>query len=175
MRTRPSHGCLILLGAACLLLASQPTLGAAAKPNIVFFLADDLGWTGVGCFGSDLHGPIDLRAVRHDLLNQAASIGFLSTELIAEQQVIHGVAPAAAGDEAEMGATQPGMTIVCGDSHTATHGAFGALAFGIGTTEVGHVLATQCLLQKKPRSFEIRVEGQLDRVVVQCLKGGDEL
>ena len=61
----------------------------------------------------------------------------------------------------EMGATQPGMTIVCGDSHTATHGAFGALAFGIGTTEVGHVLATQCLLQGKPRTLGIRIEGQL--------------
>jgi 3-isopropylmalate/(R)-2-methylmalate dehydratase large subunit len=53
----------------------------------------------------------------------------------------------------EMGATQPGMTIVCGDSHTSTHGAFGSLAFGIGTTEVGHVLAKQCLLQNKPNSM----------------------
>jgi len=61
----------------------------------------------------------------------------------------------------EMGATQPGMTIVCGDSHTATHGAFGALAFGIGTTEVGHVLATQSLLQRKPKTLGIRVEGEL--------------
>ncbi|MEJ2401633.1 MAG: 3-isopropylmalate dehydratase large subunit [Xanthomonadales bacterium] len=61
----------------------------------------------------------------------------------------------------ELGATQPGMTIVCGDSHTATHGAFGALAFGIGTTEVGHVLASQCLLQNKPRTLGIRVEGAL--------------
>ncbi len=61
----------------------------------------------------------------------------------------------------ELGATQPGMTIVCGDSHTATHGAFGALAFGIGTTEVGHVLATQCLLQRKPKSFAIHVDGKL--------------
>jgi len=61
----------------------------------------------------------------------------------------------------EMGATQPGMTIVCGDSHTATHGAFGALAFGIGTTEVGHVMATQCLLQNKPKTLGIRVEGEL--------------
>ena len=61
----------------------------------------------------------------------------------------------------EMGATQPGMTIVCGDSHTATHGAFGALAFGIGTTEVGHVLASQCLLQGKPKTLGIRVEGEL--------------
>jgi 3-isopropylmalate/(R)-2-methylmalate dehydratase large subunit len=61
----------------------------------------------------------------------------------------------------EMGATQPGMTIVCGDSHTATHGAFGALAFGIGTTEVGHVLATQCLLQHKPKTLGVRIEGEL--------------
>ena len=61
----------------------------------------------------------------------------------------------------ELGATQPGMTIVCGDSHTSTHGAFGALAFGIGTTEVGHVLATQCLLQSKPKSMRINVEGAL--------------
>jgi 3-isopropylmalate/(R)-2-methylmalate dehydratase large subunit len=60
----------------------------------------------------------------------------------------------------EMGATRPGMTIVCGDSHTATHGAFGALAFGIGTTEVGHVLATQCLLQTKPQTLGIRIEGE---------------
>ncbi len=61
----------------------------------------------------------------------------------------------------EMGATQPGMTIVCGDSHTSTHGAFGALAFGIGTTEVGHVLAKQCLLQNKPKSMRITVNGKL--------------
>lgn len=59
----------------------------------------------------------------------------------------------------ELGATQPGMTIVCGDSHTATHGAFGALAFGIGTTEVGHVLATQCLLQRKPKSMRVHLTG----------------
>ena len=67
--------------------------------------------------------------------------------------VVHVIGP-------ELGATQPGMTIVCGDSHTATHGAFGALAFGIGTTEVGHVLATQCLLQRKPKSMRINVEGE---------------
>jgi 3-isopropylmalate/(R)-2-methylmalate dehydratase large subunit len=65
----------------------------------------------------------------------------------------------------ELGATQPGKTIVCGDSHTSTHGAFGALAFGIGTTEVGYVLATQCLLQRKPRSFAIDVAGMLPRGV----------
>jgi 3-isopropylmalate/(R)-2-methylmalate dehydratase large subunit len=61
----------------------------------------------------------------------------------------------------ELGLTQPGMTVVCGDSHTSTHGAFGALAFGIGTTEVGHVLATQALLMHRPRTLEVRVKGDL--------------
>ncbi len=72
----------------------------------------------------------------------------------AHRGIVHVIGP-------ELGATQPGMTIVCGDSHTSTHGAFGALAFGIGTTEVGHVLATQCLLQRKPKSFAINVTGKL--------------
>ena len=63
---------------------------------------------------------------------------------------------------AELGLTQPGMTIVCGDSHTSTHGAFGALAFGVGTSEVEHVLATQCLLQNRPKAFEVRVDGSLE-------------
>jgi len=66
---------------------------------------------------------------------------------------------------AELGLTQPGLTIVCGDSHTSTHGAFGALAFGIGTSEVEHVLATQCLLQGRPKSLEVRVDGRLGRGV----------
>ena len=70
------------------------------------------------------------------------------------QGIVHIIGP-------ELGVTQPGMTIVCGDSHTATHGAFGALAFGIGTSEVEHVLATQCLVQTKPRSMRIRYEGEL--------------
>src|SRR3954465_12238163 len=61
----------------------------------------------------------------------------------------------------ELGITQPGRTIVCGDSHTSTHGAFGALAFGVGTSEVAHVLATQCLLQRRPRNLEVRVDGEL--------------
>ncbi|MNU78740.1 3-isopropylmalate dehydratase large subunit [compost metagenome] len=61
----------------------------------------------------------------------------------------------------ELGLTQPGMTVVCGDSHTATHGAFGALAFGIGTSEVGHVLATQCLLQRRAKSMRVTVNGTL--------------
>jgi 3-isopropylmalate/(R)-2-methylmalate dehydratase large subunit len=70
------------------------------------------------------------------------------------QGIVHVIGP-------ELGVTQPGMTIVCGDSHTATHGAFGALAVGIGTSEVEHVLATQCLVQSKPRSMIIRYEGEL--------------
>ncbi len=70
------------------------------------------------------------------------------------QGIVHVIGP-------ELGLTQPGMTIVCGDSHTATHGAFGALAFGIGTSEVEHVLATQCLLQRRPKTFEVRVDGEL--------------
>ena len=65
----------------------------------------------------------------------------------------------------ELGATQPGMTIVCGDSHTSTHGAFGAIAFGIGTTQVGHVLANQCLLMPKPKTMAINVNGELPRGV----------
>jgi 3-isopropylmalate/(R)-2-methylmalate dehydratase large subunit len=69
-----------------------------------------------------------------------------------DQGIVHVIGP-------ELGFTQPGMTIVCGDSHTSTHGAFGALAFGIGTSEVEHVLATQCLPQKKPRSMQVLVEG----------------
>jgi 3-isopropylmalate/(R)-2-methylmalate dehydratase large subunit len=72
--------------------------------------------------------------------------------------IVHVIGP-------ELGATQPGKTIVCGDSHTSTHGAFGALGFGIGTTEVGHVLATQCLLQRRPRTLAINVEGKLPRGV----------
>jgi 3-isopropylmalate/(R)-2-methylmalate dehydratase large subunit len=70
------------------------------------------------------------------------------------QGIVHIIGP-------ELGLTQPGMTIVCGDSHTATHGAFGALAFGIGTSEVEMVLATQCLLQRTPKTYEVRVDGRL--------------
>ena len=72
----------------------------------------------------------------------------------AHRGIVHVIGP-------ELGLTQPGMTIVCGDSHTATHGAFGALAFGIGTSEVEHVLASQCLLQTRPRTCEVRVDGSL--------------
>jgi 3-isopropylmalate/(R)-2-methylmalate dehydratase large subunit len=72
----------------------------------------------------------------------------------AQQGIVHVISP-------ELGMTQPGLTIVCGDSHTSTHGAFGSLAFGIGTTEVAHVLATQCLLQRRPKTLNVRVDGTL--------------
>jgi 3-isopropylmalate/(R)-2-methylmalate dehydratase large subunit len=74
------------------------------------------------------------------------------------QGIVHVIGP-------ELGLTQPGMTVVCGDSHTATHGAFGALAFGIGTSEVEHVLATQCLLQRKSKTFGVHVNGVLGKGV----------
>ncbi len=88
------------------------------------------------------------------LERNAAEFGVPVYSLGSERQgIVHVIGP-------EMGLTQPGMTIVCGDSHTATHGAFGALAFGIGTSEVEHVLATQCLVQDKPRAMGIRYEGE---------------
>jgi len=89
------------------------------------------------------------------LLNNCREFGVRLFDLDdADQGIVHVIGP-------EMGLTQPGMTIVCGDSHTATHGALGALAFGIGTSEVEHVLATQTLRQSKPKSLELRVEGEL--------------
>jgi 3-isopropylmalate/(R)-2-methylmalate dehydratase large subunit len=89
------------------------------------------------------------------LERNCAEFGIPVYSLGSERQgIVHVIGP-------ELGVTQPGMTIVCGDSHTATHGAFGALAFGIGTSEVEHVLATQCMVQSKPRSMRIRYEGEL--------------
>jgi 3-isopropylmalate/(R)-2-methylmalate dehydratase large subunit len=89
------------------------------------------------------------------LERNAAEFGIPIHSLGSEHQgIVHVIGP-------ELGVTQPGMTIVCGDSHTATHGAFGALAFGIGTSEVEHVLATQCLVQQKPKSMRINYAGEL--------------
>jgi 3-isopropylmalate/(R)-2-methylmalate dehydratase large subunit len=94
------------------------------------------------------------RQVRQ-LEQNAAHFGVELFDLKDERRgIVHVISP-------ELGASRPGMTIVCGDSHTSTHGAFGALAFGIGSTEVGHVLAAQCLLQRKPKTFAINVEGRL--------------
>jgi 3-isopropylmalate/(R)-2-methylmalate dehydratase large subunit len=89
------------------------------------------------------------------LERNCAEFGIPVYSLGSERQgIVHVIGP-------ELGVTQPGMTIVCGDSHTSTHGAFGALAFGIGTSEVEHVLATQCMVQNKPRSMRVRYEGEL--------------
>jgi len=102
--------------------------------------------------------PIRLESARRQVEQLETNTHEFGVELIglrsAQRGIVHIIGP-------ELGATQPGMTIVCGDSHTSTHGAFGALAFGIGTTEVGHVLATQCLLQRKPRTLAIDVSGRL--------------
>jgi 3-isopropylmalate/(R)-2-methylmalate dehydratase large subunit len=88
------------------------------------------------------------------LRRNAAQFGVELLDLdSAEQGIVHVIGP-------ELGLTQPGMTIVCGDSHTSTHGAFGALAFGIGTSEVEHVLATQCVMQSRPKNMEVRFTGQ---------------
>ena len=93
------------------------------------------------------------------LTKNCADFGVTLFDLKSEYQgIVHVIGP-------ELGITQPGMTIVCGDSHTSTHGAFGALAFGIGTSEVEHVLATQCLQQSKPKTMEIRVTGKLPKGV----------
>jgi 3-isopropylmalate/(R)-2-methylmalate dehydratase large subunit len=89
------------------------------------------------------------------LEENCAQFGIELHSLSSEQQgIVHVIGP-------EMGLTLPGTTVVCGDSHTSTHGAFGAFAFGIGTSEVAHVLATQCLLQRRPRALQVRIEGRL--------------
>ncbi|MBC8356824.1 MAG: 3-isopropylmalate dehydratase large subunit [Planctomycetes bacterium] len=98
--------------------------------------------------------PISKKQV-DTLRNNCAEFGIKLYDLNdAKQGIVHVIGP-------ELGYTQPGMTVVCGDSHTATHGAFGALAFGIGTSEVEHVLATQTLLQNYPKTLELRVDGAL--------------
>lgn len=102
--------------------------------------------------------PISLQQVQ-TLRNNCREFGIKLYDMDSIQQgIVHVIGP-------ELGLTQPGMTIVCGDSHTATHGAFGALAFGIGTSEVEHVLATQTLLQQPPKTLELRVDGKLPRGV----------
>jgi len=106
--------------------------------------------------------PMDLAVIDAQAAAQLAQLekncqefGIPLFKMGSEQRgIVHVIGP-------ELGLTQPGMTIVCGDSHTSTHGAFGALAFGIGTSEVEHVLATQCLLQDRPQTFEVRIDGTL--------------
>ena len=114
---------------------------------------------------------IPTRANRHEIYDEAArvqvdtlrqnckkhGITFLDFDS-GNQGIVHVVGP-------ELGATHPGMTVVCGDSHTSTHGAFGALAFGVGTSEVGHVLATGCLLQQRPKSMRVEFKGKFGKGV----------
>jgi 3-isopropylmalate/(R)-2-methylmalate dehydratase large subunit len=102
--------------------------------------------------------PIKVDAAARQVRQLETNAAEFGVELLgmrdARRGIVHVISP-------ELGATQPGMTVVCGDSHTSTHGAFGALAFGIGTTEVGHVFATQALLQRKPKTFAVNVHGTL--------------
>ena len=102
--------------------------------------------------------PITIDSAAKQIRQLESNCAEFGVELLGLQHelrgIVHIIGP-------ELGVTQPGRTIVCGDSHTSTHGAFGALAFGIGTTEVGHVFATQCLLQKKPKTCAIEVKGRL--------------
>src|SRR5579883_1132212 len=102
--------------------------------------------------------PISIESAARQVRELESNCAAFGVELLGMRSplrgIVHVIGP-------ELGLTQPGRTIVCGDSHTSTHGAFGALAFGIGTTEVGHVLATQCLLQRKPRTLAINVGGRL--------------
>jgi 3-isopropylmalate/(R)-2-methylmalate dehydratase large subunit len=101
----------------------------------------------------------DARAQLDHLARNCAEFGVPLYALGDDRQgIVHVIGP-------EQGFTQPGMTVVCGDSHTSTHGAFGALAFGIGTSQVAHVLATQCLLQTKPKTMEVSVTGRLAKGV----------
>jgi 3-isopropylmalate/(R)-2-methylmalate dehydratase large subunit len=105
--------------------------------------------------GKVLYADAQAESQVAELARNCREAGITLYPLGSERQgIVHVIGP-------ELGLTRPGMTIVCGDSHTSTHGAFGALAFGIGTTEVGHVLATQCLLQRKPRTLAVRVGGKL--------------
>ena len=106
--------------------------------------------------------PITIDSAARQVAQLERNCAQFNIELLAlrhaQRGIVHVIGP-------ELGLSQPGQTIVCGDSHTSTHGALGALAFGIGSTEVGHVLATQCLLQRKPRTLAIEVAGELDRGV----------
>ncbi|WP_297802168.1 3-isopropylmalate dehydratase large subunit [uncultured Brevundimonas sp.] len=108
--------------------------------------------------GPDGHRPYVTEQARKQVETLEANTKRFGIELAGwdsdQRGVVHVMGP-------EQGLTQPGMTVVCGDSHTATHGAFGALAFGIGTSEVGHVLATQCLLQRRAKTLRVTVDGEL--------------
>ncbi len=149
--------------------------------HLVHEVTSPQAFQGLRSKGLSVHRP-DLTLATIDHSTPTISLSLDSVDLLAAKQVqtmqkncaefgvplmdldhpqrgiVHVIGP-------ELGFTQPGKTIVCGDSHTATHGAFGALAFGIGTSEVEHVLATQCLVQHRPKSFRVTFEGQLSESV----------
>jgi 3-isopropylmalate/(R)-2-methylmalate dehydratase large subunit len=129
------------------------------RPNATYAVIDhSIATTPIGGFGKrsnvpsiDSSSALQIATLEKNVLDFGIPI-FGQDDI--RNGIVHVTAP-------EQGLTLPGMTIVCGDSHTATHGAFGALAFGIGTSEVEHVLATQCLMQMRPKTLEIRVEGEI--------------
>jgi len=126
------------------------------RPECTLATVDHSVPTDANAWTSGL-GDMD-HAARHQVRMLGDNCGRAGVRLFginsSRRGIVHVIGP-------EQGATQPGMTIVCGDSHTTTHGAFGALAFGIGTTEVGHVLATQCLLQRRPKTLLVEIDGRL--------------
>lgn len=125
---------------------------ALRRPDRTIAAADHLITTGDRFRGPGTPAAIKLISA---LERSARRHGIPFYGLDSERQgIVHVVAP-------ELALVRPGMTVVCGDSHTGTLGALGALAFGVGTTEVGHVLATQCLLAQRPKSYEVRLEGAL--------------
>ena len=126
------------------------------RPELTIATADHNVPTDVREEGMEIGDPISGKQL--DALRQNVSeFGVTYYGMMSRNQgIVHVIGP-------ELGYTQPGMTIVCGDSHTATHGAFGAFAIGIGTSEVEHVLVTQCLVQQRPRTMEIRSTGELGR------------
>ncbi len=128
---------------------------AVRRPDLTVATMDHSTPTRRDGSGNFLYANDQARTQVERLADNCAAHNVRLYELGApEQGIVHVIGP-------ELGLTQPGMTIVCGDSHTSTHGAFGALAFGIGTSQVGHVLATQCLLQRKSKTMRVSVNGTL--------------
>ena len=121
------------------------------RPDKTFATMDHAIPTRIGAVDWPEDAATQVRTLRQNCADFGVPLFDVEGDI---QGIVHVIGP-------ELGVTQPGMTIVCGDSHTSTHGAFGALAFGIGTSEVGHVLATQCLMQKRAKTFAINVEGTL--------------
>jgi len=125
---------------------------AVRRPDLTVATVDhNVPTTGDRVHISDPIASLQVETLRRNCREHGIALFDISS---GEQGIVHVIGP-------ELGLTLPGMTIVCGDSHTSTHGALGALAFGIGTSEVEHVLATQCILQRKPRTMQIHVEGSL--------------